>query len=133
MKFKAQDKQNQLIENISPSHLVVGVDIAQETHVARAVSFRGIALGTPLELGNHHEGFQWLSRWIKDLLKTYQLNKAIVGLEPTGHYWLSLARWLLEKQKENVNSQINQLIAYQTMINRKIDLYKEKRQAELPS
>ncbi|MDQ8736424.1 hypothetical protein [Paenibacillus sp. LHD-38] len=38
MKFKAQDKHNQLIENISSSHLVVGVDIAQEIHVARAVS-----------------------------------------------------------------------------------------------
>lgn len=57
MKFKAQDKQNQLIENITDQHLVVGVDIAQEVHVARSVSFRGIALGTPLEFGNHLEGF----------------------------------------------------------------------------
>jgi transposase len=56
MKFKSQDKQNQRIENISSS-LVVGVDIAQETHVARAVSYRGIALGSPLEFGNHDEGF----------------------------------------------------------------------------
>ncbi len=94
MKFKAQDKQNQLIENITASHLVVGVDIAQEAHVARAVSFRGIALGTPLEFGNHNEGFQHLGRWIQDLFKTYTLNKVIVGMEPTGHYWLSLARWL---------------------------------------
>ncbi len=53
MKFKAQDKQNQLIENITVHHLVVGVDIAQEAHVARAVSFRGIALGHPLEFGSH--------------------------------------------------------------------------------
>jgi hypothetical protein len=30
MKFKSQDKQNQLIENILSLHLVVGVDIAQE-------------------------------------------------------------------------------------------------------
>lgn len=52
MKFKAQDKQNQLIENITANHLVVGVDIAQETHVARAVNFRGIALGNPLEFSN---------------------------------------------------------------------------------
>lgn len=28
MKFKMQDKQNQLIERISDKHLVVGVDIA---------------------------------------------------------------------------------------------------------
>lgn len=75
MKFKAQDKQNQLIENISSSHLVVGVDIAQETHVARAVSFRGIALGSPLEFGNHDEGFQLFSRWIQrsaQILQTEQ-------------------------------------------------------------
>ncbi|MDQ0901018.1 transposase [Paenibacillus sp. V4I7] len=39
MKFKSQYKQNQLIENITVNHLVVGVDIAQETHVARAVNF----------------------------------------------------------------------------------------------
>ncbi|MCY9533399.1 IS110 family transposase, partial [Paenibacillus alvei] len=82
MKFKAQDKQNQLIENITVHHLVIGVDIAQEFHVARAVSFRGIALGTPLEFGNHLEGFEMLGRWIHDLLKVYKLNKVIVGMEP---------------------------------------------------
>jgi transposase len=54
MKFKAQDKQNQLIENITSNHLVVGVDIAQETHVARAVNFRGIAMGSPLEFACKH-------------------------------------------------------------------------------
>ncbi|MCR8646033.1 IS110 family transposase [Paenibacillus sp. N1-5-1-14] len=94
MKFKSQDKQNQLIENISSLHLVVGVDIAQEAHVARAVSFRGIALGSPLEFGSHHEGFQLFGRWIQDLLKSFKLSKVIVGMEPTGHYWLSLAHWL---------------------------------------
>jgi transposase len=89
MKFKSQDKQNQRIENISSSHLVVGVDIAQEIHVARAVSYRGIALGSPLEFGNHDEGFERFSIWIQDLLKSYKLSQVIVGMEPTGHYWFS--------------------------------------------
>lgn len=102
MKFKAQDKQNQLIENITVHHLVVGVDIAQEVHVARAVSFRGIALGTPLEFGNHREGFKLFDRWIKDLLKTYKLSNVIVGMEPTGHYWFSLARWIVAQGIEAV-------------------------------
>lgn len=92
MNFKSQDKQNQLIENISSLHLVVGLDIAQESHVARAVSFRGIALGSLLEFGSYDEGFQLFCRWIQDLLKSYKLSKIIVGMEPTGHYWLSLAR-----------------------------------------
>ncbi|GMX66783.1 hypothetical protein Elgi_60550 [Paenibacillus elgii] len=102
MKFKAQDKQNQLIENITSTHLVVGVDIAQETHVARAVSYRGIALGSPIDFGNHDEGFYLFGRWIQDLLKSYKLNIVIVGMEPTGHYWLSLARWLQRKGIEAV-------------------------------
>lgn len=102
MKFKAQDKQNQLIENITVHHLVVGVDIAQEVHVARAVNFRGIALGTPLEFGNHREGFKLFERWIQDLLKTYKLSSVMVGMEPTGHYWFSLARWLVAQGIEAV-------------------------------
>lgn len=102
MKFKAQDKQNQLIENISVHHLVVGVDIAQEVHVARAVSFRGIAMGKPLEFGSHNEGFQQFGYWIQDLLQSFKLDKVIVGMEPTGHYWFNLARWLLDKGIEAV-------------------------------
>jgi hypothetical protein len=44
LNFKAQAKQNQLLERISTQHLVVGIDIAQQSHVARAVNFRGITL-----------------------------------------------------------------------------------------
>lgn len=102
MKFKAQDKQNQLIENITVLHLVVGVDIAQEVHVARAVNFRGIALGNPLEFRNDEEGFNSLHRWIRDLLASYKLTTTIVGIEPTGHYWLSLAHYLKESKVECV-------------------------------
>lgn len=102
MKFKAQDKQNQLIENITVHHLVVGVDIAQEVHVARAVNFRGIALGNPLEFRNDEEGFKSLHRWIRDLLASYKLTTTIVGMEPTGHYWLGLAHYLKDMEVEAV-------------------------------
>ena len=57
MKYKMQDKQNQLIERISDQHLVVGVDIAQQFHVARAVNYRGIVIGDPLTFENNEE---WL-------------------------------------------------------------------------
>ncbi|MGO4547428.1 hypothetical protein AB4Z29_21830 [Paenibacillus sp. 2TAB23] len=36
MKFKKSDAQNQRIERMITSHLVVGIDIAKETHVAQA-------------------------------------------------------------------------------------------------
>ncbi|MDQ0874285.1 transposase [Paenibacillus sp. V4I3] len=97
MKFKSQDKQNQLIENITVNHIVVGVDIAQEAHVARAVNFRGVALGNPLEFSNDEDGFKSLDRWIRELLASFKLSQVIVGMEPTGHYWFSLAGWLKNK------------------------------------
>ncbi len=74
MKFKAQDKHNQLIEKITPQHLVFGIDIAQLTHVARAVNFRGIAIGNPLSFSNDKEGFQALLRWIQSLQEAHNLS-----------------------------------------------------------
>ncbi|UVI29676.1 IS110 family transposase [Paenibacillus spongiae] len=102
MKFKPQDKQNQLIEKITAQHLVVGIDIAQQTHVARAVNFRGIVIGHPLSFSNDEEGFQNLLSWIRSLQAANDLNAAIVGMEPTGHYWLNVSRWLSERQFEVV-------------------------------
>jgi transposase len=102
MKFKMQDKQNQLIQRITDQHLVVGVDIAQQLHVARAVNYRGIVLGDPISFGNHEEGFNRLLQWIKQQLRTQNLSSIIVGMEPTGHYWLNLAKWLSDQQIEVV-------------------------------
>ena len=99
MKFKAQDKQNQLIENITVNHIVVGVDIAQEAHVARAVNFRGVALGNPLEFSNDRRRLSICSTVGSTIcLASYKLAQVIVGMEPTGHYWFSLARWLKEQR-----------------------------------
>lgn len=97
MKFKMQDKQNQLIERISDKHLVVGVDIAQQFHVARAVNFRGIVVGDPLTFENNDDGFTILLKWINELIRINKLNTAIVGMEPTGHYWINLSKWLFEQ------------------------------------
>jgi transposase len=97
MKFKMQDKQNQLIESISDKHLVVGVDIAQQFHVARAVNFRGIVVGDPLTFENNEDGFTILLKWINELKRINKLNTAIVGMEPTGHYWINLSKWLFEQ------------------------------------
>src|SRR5690625_2251508 len=94
MKFKMKDKQNQLIERISDQHLVVGVDIAQQFHVARAVNFRGIVIGDPLIFENGENGFARLQEWMKELKDSKEYSTEIVGMEPTGHYWLNLSEWL---------------------------------------
>ncbi|WP_019244202.1 MULTISPECIES: IS110 family transposase [Bacillus] len=102
MNFKMQDKQNQLIERISDTHLIVGVDIAQQLHVARAVNFRGIVVGNPLTFENNEEGFINLLNWIQELKRLKNLDAAIVGMEPTGHYWLNLSKWLYNQNIEVV-------------------------------
>lgn len=102
MNFKMQDKQNQLIERISDTHLIVGVDIAQQLHVARAVNFRGIVVGDPLIFENNEEGFVSLLNWIQNLKRLKNLDAAIVGMEPTGHYWINLSKWLYNKDIEVV-------------------------------
>ncbi|QYF84179.1 IS110 family transposase [Brevibacterium sp. PAMC21349] len=75
MKFKMQDKQNQLIERISDKHLVVGVDIAQQLHVARAVNFRGIVVGDPLAFENNEDGFASLLKWMDKLQRLNKLEQ----------------------------------------------------------
>ena len=102
MNFKMQNKQNQLIERITNRHLVVGIDIAQQCHVARAVNYRGIVVGHPLTFENNDEGFTKFLSWIKELKRINRLDTAIVGMEPTGHYWLNLSKWLFEQNVEVV-------------------------------
>lgn len=92
MKFKQSDSQNQRVERISTSHLVVGIDIAKETHIAQATNFRGIVLtNRHLSFRNTLEGFKKLDRWIDGLKQKHRLKGLIIGMEPTGHYGFNLA------------------------------------------
>lgn len=98
MKFKQSAGQNQRIERITTSHLVVGIDMAKETHVAQATNYRGIVLtNRHLSFNNAIEGFDKLYRWIQGLYQKHHLNSVIIGMEPTGHYWWNLANWLTSK------------------------------------
>lgn len=58
MKFKQSDLTNQRIERITTSHLIVGIDIVKETHLARAVNFRGIERGRRVSFSNDTFGYR---------------------------------------------------------------------------
>ncbi len=73
---------------------MVGVDISQQFHVARAVNYRGIVVGDPLTFENNEEGFNRFLEWINKLKGKNSLDTTIVGMEPTGHYWIDLSKWL---------------------------------------
>jgi len=90
-------KQNDKINQVNEFTLVVGADIAKHKHYARAVDFRGIELGKPLKFTNLDDRFQGLLQWIHQLMKDHQKLNVLVGVEPTGQYWLSLAEFLREE------------------------------------
>jgi transposase len=88
--------QNHKISQITSETLIVGVDIAKHNHVARAQDFRGLELGKTCFFENTKAGFHSFLDWINQLVKGCKLNQVIVGMEPTGHYWLNLAHLLKE-------------------------------------
>lgn len=86
--------QNEKILQITDETLVIGADIASEVQYVRAFDNRGIELGNILKFGNDIEGFQIMVSWVNDLKRKHHKKQVVVGMEPTGHYWFSLAQYL---------------------------------------
>jgi transposase len=89
--------QNQKISQITPSTLVIGIDVAKEKHVARAQDDRGLEFGKRLIFQNRIDGFELLLEWAQRHAKENSKDHIIFGVEPTGHYWLNLAYYLTTK------------------------------------
>lgn len=102
MKFKRKHRINQRIERISPQHLVVGIDIAKEIHVAGAVNYRGVEVERTCSFSNDQAGYEKLMRWVAQQQQHLGFTHAIFGMESTGHYGNSLARWLQDHGHEVV-------------------------------
>ncbi|MED1206112.1 IS110 family transposase, partial [Heyndrickxia acidicola] len=90
--------QNKKIAQITSQTLIIGVDIAKFKHVARAQDFRGIEFGSPCQFENTKEGFEYFLKWFMEIKKEQRMEKVMVGMEPTGHYWFNLAHMLKENR-----------------------------------
>lgn len=90
--------QNKKIAQITSQTLIIGVDIAKFKHVARAQDFRGMEFGSPCYFENTKEGFEHFLTWISELKREQAMEKVMVGMEPTGHYWFNLAQILKENE-----------------------------------
>lgn len=82
--------QNEKILQIKNDTLVVGVDIAKTWHYARAFDNRGIELGKLLRFENSAQGFVLFDAWVQEIQQKHGMTEAIVGFEPTAHYWFNL-------------------------------------------
>lgn len=89
--------QNEKILQIKHSTLVVGIDIGKETHYARAFDNRGIELAKLLKFSNTAQGYEALEQWMQSIMQCKGKIEAIIGFEPTGHYWFTLGDYLKGK------------------------------------
>lgn len=89
-----KNRNFQKLEAITPSTLIVGVDIAKELRWARFVDYRGLELGKALKFQNNNNGFASILASIESICKGKKLADVIIGMEPTGHYWKPFANYL---------------------------------------
>lgn len=78
--------------------MIVGVDVGSEKHFFRAFNWRGIELTRkPVPFSNSMEGFNSFYSMVVELMQKNNLEEAMVGIEPTGHYWFDLGQFMVGK------------------------------------
>lgn len=95
--------QNKKIEAITETTLVIGIDVGSETHYARAFDYRGIEFSKkPFKFSNSKAGFEMFKAWILDIKEKHEKDKVVPGMEPTGHYWFNLGKFLQDNEMKPV-------------------------------
>ena len=102
MKVKSKDRLNRKLKLITTRTLIGGVDIAKHTQWARFVDYRGIEIGGAIKFSNDKNGFEDILAAIRSLCKEYRLKHAVIGMEPTGHYWKTMANFLMKQKNITV-------------------------------
>lgn len=96
--------QNAKIASITEKTLIVGIDVGSETHFARAFDWRNYEFSKkPLAFGNNKAGFQTFKAWMEDIAEKSGKDVVIPGMEPTGHYWFALGKFLQDNGQKPVH------------------------------
>ena len=87
--------QNAKIASITEETLVLGIDVGSETHYVRAFDWRNYEFSDkPLAFSNDEAGFLTFMAWVEDIKEKAGKTAVIPGMEPTGHYWFNLGKFL---------------------------------------
>lgn len=86
--------QEQKILLVSGNVLFVGIDVAKKKHLARFFNSKGFEISKRLKFNNDQAGMLKLVGKIMDIEQQHDLEKTIVGMEATGHYYEPLAYFL---------------------------------------
>ena len=89
--------QNEKIELLTDEWLLIGIDVGSEKHFARAFSDRKVEYSKKaFEFENSREGFEAFGKWAENMMTMANKKYAMAGMEPTGHYWINLAKYIKE-------------------------------------
>lgn len=88
---KSQNLKFNVIEN---TDAIVGIDIAKNVHWAGIILPNGKEIKKSFSFNNNRKGFESLVETVKNVLTMLNFKNVIIGMEPTGHYWKSCARYL---------------------------------------
>jgi len=88
------NSMNERITRITPTTIIVGIDVAKEFHCARITDYRGVDLMKPIKVNNNIDGFDSLLTKIEKMRVKHSCSQVIIGMEPSGHYWRALGWYL---------------------------------------
>lgn len=92
--------QNEKIEQVTDTTMVVGVDIGSQIHFARAFDNRERELTKRVfSFQNDIEEFNSFHLWTEKLKNENKKTAVLIGCEPTGHYWFVFAKYVQDHQK----------------------------------
>ena len=95
--------QNEKIEQVTDTTMVVGVDIGSQTHYARAFDNQGREFTKRVfAFKNDMEGFNSFNLGAETLKKENNKTQILIGCEPTDHYWFMFAKYAKTYKKRLV-------------------------------
>lgn len=91
--------QNEKIAQVTENTLVVGIDVGSESHFARAFDWRGYEYSKKaFQFSNTEAGFAEFKAWMHHIKDKYGKERILPGMEPTGHYWFNLGKYLMDHE-----------------------------------
>ena len=82
--------------------LIAGIDVGKKKHYCRFINLRGYEIGKVFSFCNNRDGMEKLIEKIEQAKEGNNLTKAVIVLEPSGHYWKAAAHCLSGKGYDKV-------------------------------
>ena len=87
-------KKKAKLDLVDDNTLVVGIDIGKRNHYCRFINVRGYEIGKGFSFSNNRDGMEKIVSKIEEAKIQNNLVKAVIGMEPSGHYWKPAAHYL---------------------------------------